>query len=180
MSSMYYLWATILVVLNLAFLGLNVLGLPGNWLVVFATGAFAWWQWEGGRSVWDQTVSLHVLLIVLVLAAAGEVIEFIAGSAGSRKAGASRWASLGAIVGSLMGLVLGTVLIPIPFVGSLIGACVGAFAAAALIEMALGRPVKPSLMIGTAAGTGRLAGTLAKIALGVVIWLISTVAVYWP
>lgn len=41
---MEYVYATLLGLVNLAFLASVAIGLPGNWLIVAATGAFAWWR----------------------------------------------------------------------------------------------------------------------------------------
>ena len=51
---MVYLWATILVVANAVWLFLNLLGLPGNWLMVASTALVAWLYWDQrmiGRNV---------------------------------------------------------------------------------------------------------------------------------
>ncbi len=81
---MTYLVATLLVVVNLAWLALNIFQLPGNWMIVATTGLVAWWQWDEGMfSVWT-------LAAVLVLAVIGEVLEFFAGVAGTSRAGGTR------------------------------------------------------------------------------------------
>ena len=57
----------------------------------------------------------NIVIVLLVLAVIGEVIEFAAGAAGAAKQGASRRAialsMVGAIVGSILGLSIG---VPIP------------------------------------------------------------------
>jgi len=177
---MFYFWMTVLVVVNLAFWALNFVGVPGNWLIAAATAVVAWWQWDRSRSIWDQAISLPVLVLVVAFAVVGEVVEFAAGSVGTKALGGSKRGCAGAAVGALIGVIPGTLLIPIPLVGSLVGACVGAFLGAWLLELNKGRTMRDSLKLGTAAGTGRLAGTVAKVILGALMWVVVTVAVYWP
>lgn len=177
---MTYLVATLLVVVNLAWVGLNVLQLPGNWLMVATTAVVAWWRWDASKGPNDQMFSLYVLIAIVVLAVAGEVLEFVAGAAGAKKAGASRRASWAALVGGLLGALVGTFAIPIPIVGSLVGACGGACVGAWAAELSAGREMDHAVRTGVGAGVGRLAGTLIKMALGGVIWLIVAVAAFWP
>ena len=177
---MTYLVATLLVVVNLAWLALNIFQLPGNWMIVATTGLVAWWQWDAAKGVNEQMFSVYVLVAIVVLAAVGEVLEFVAGAAGAKKAGASRWGSLAALGGGMLGGLVGTFVIPIPIVGSLAGACGGACLAAWGMELAMGRKMDHSVRSGVGAGVGRLVGTIIKIALGATIWVIVSVAAFWP
>ena len=96
-----YLWAVLLVVSNLFWLVLTLLTLPGNWLMVAATGALAWCYWEAGMfSPWT-------LAAIIALAAGGEVLEFLASAMGVSKAGGTRWAGLGSVVGAVAGAIAG-------------------------------------------------------------------------
>jgi len=171
---MQYVWATVLLIANLCWLGLNLLGLPGNWLILLSTALLAWWYWaEGLVSVWT-------LAALLVLAILGEVAESLAGAAGSRRAGASRGGAWGAFFGGILGAVVGTFAIPIPLVGSLLGACMGAAGGAWAMELAGGRTRGESMRSAMGAGAGRLLGTVSKIAIGGGMWLLATVATFWP
>jgi len=171
---MICIWAILLLAINGVWLLLTLLTLPGNWLMVATTALLAWWQWDRGMfSPW-------VLVAIAALAAAGEVVEFIASAVGVRKAGGTRLGGLGALVGGLAGLVAGTFLIPIPLVGSLVGTCAGACVGAMTFEAAGGRGAKQSARLGLAAGAGRLAGTLGKFVIGVLIYLIVAAAAFWP
>jgi uncharacterized protein len=115
--------------------------LPGTWLMVLVTAVLKWWQPE------YVLVSWTVLSVATGLAVLGEVLEFVLGAAGSRRAGGSRRAAVLAIVGSLVGGIVGTAL-PVPIVGTLIGACVGAFAGSLLGDLWAGRPLFPSFEAG--------------------------------
>ena len=171
---MIYVWATLLVLLNLCFLALVALGLPGNWLMVVASAAVAWWQWDAGMfSAWT-------LAAVFALAVGGELLEFLAATLGTRGAGGSAWGAVGALGGCVAGALIGTFTLPVPLLGTLIGGCAGAFLGAAGLEIATGRGAAPALKSGLGGGIGRLAGTLGKLAVGGVIWVVLAVAAYWP
>jgi len=171
---MIYLWASLLIVVNLFWLVLTALTLPGNWMMVATTALVAWWQWDEGMfSPWT-------LGALVVLAAGAEVLEFVSSAVGVRKAGGTRWGGVGSLLGALAGAVAGTILIPIPVVGSLVGVCLGACAGAWGFEAACGRSQKQSLRAGVGAGVGRLIATVLKLAVGVVIWIVVAVAAFWP
>lgn len=171
---MIYLWATLLVVVNLVWLLLVLFLLPGNWLMVATTALVAWWQWEA------RMFSVPVLVVIVVVATSGEVVEFFAGMAGSKRAGGSRWGSAGALLGAILGALLGTALIPIPILGSLLGLGGGACLGACGLELLGGKKMDKAARIGAAAGVGQFLGTVCKFLLGVVIWIIVAVAAYWP
>jgi len=171
---MIYLWATILVLVNAGWLVLTVLTLPGNWLMVATTVAVAWWQW--GKGMFHPAT----LAAIALLAAGGEALEVVSSAGGARRAGGTRWASIGSLVGALAGALAGTFLIPVPLLGPLIGACAGACLGALGLELMGGRGARQSIRSGLGAGIGRLLAAVAKIAVGVVIWVIVAVAAFWP
>lgn len=177
---MTYVLATALTLFNAVWLLLVVLGLPGTWLMVVTTLLVAWWQWDPALPAGQQMFSIWVLVAIAGLAVIGEVLEFFAGVFGTRAAGGSGRGAVGALIGTLIGGVAGTFLIPIPVLGSLIGACAGAALGAWGIELWQGRTMGASVKSGVGAGVGRFAGTLAKLVIGVLIWLIVGVAAFWP
>src|SRR5947208_2986182 len=124
---MDWLYYFILLLFLFAGLVVNVVGLPGLWLMVGSVWLFAWLTGVGHYIG-------HVTLWTLVgLALVAEMAEFLAGSAGAKRAGGSKRAAIGAIIGALIG---GIVLsIPVPLVGTIIGVCLGAFAGAAAAQM---------------------------------------------
>ena len=176
---MVYVLATALILLNALWLSLVVLGLPGTWLMVVSTMLVAWWQLDGGAAG-GPMFSGVVLIVIVALALAGELLELFAGAAGSKQAGGSRRGAVGALIGALIGGIVGTIVIPIVVVGSLVGTCGGAAIGAWALELQSGRDMRPSLKAGLGAGVGRLAGTVAKLILGIGIWLIVAVAAFWP
>jgi uncharacterized protein YqgC (DUF456 family) len=171
---MMYLWATILVIVNAVWLFLNLFGLPGNWLMLGSTVLVAWLYWDRGM------IGRWTLLILLALATAGEVLEFVAGAVGTRKAGGSRSGAFGALLGGLIGAATGTFVIPVPVLGSLIGASAGAFCGALALELAGGSELEPAVRSGVGAGVGRFFGTMVKLVVGVGIWVVAAVAAFWP
>jgi uncharacterized protein len=167
-----YVWAAILVLANTVWLVLDLLGLPGNWLMVAGTLLVAWLK-PGMFSVWT-------LVAISIVAAAGEALELISGALGARKGGAGRRGAVGALLGGFIGAVAGTFLIVIPVLGSLIGACVGAGLGALILELSGGREFRASLHAGVGAGVGRVLGTVIKLAAGILLWLVIAVAAFVP
>lgn len=171
---MLYVLLLILILLNAAWLVLVVFGLPGNWLIVFTTGLFAWWYWDA------QVFSIWTLTVIVVLALLGELVEFFAGMAGAKRAGASWRGSIAAVFGALIGAVAGTFIIPIPFAGTLVGACGGAGLGVWAVENARGVRHEHALRRGLHAGLCAFLGIVSKLAAGIVIWLIVAIAAFWP
>ena len=171
---MLYLYASALVVLNTVALALVPFGLPGTWIMALATALLAWWQLDEGM------FSTTTVVLVFALAALGEITDLAAAAVGAKRAGSSRKGSWAGILGGVIGAIVGTAFIPVPVFGTIIGGCLGAFAGTALVEWLGGRPFKPSLQSGGGAAAGRLAGTVVKLALGVIMWVWIAVAAFWP
>ncbi|MFH1747127.1 MAG: DUF456 family protein [Planctomycetota bacterium] len=70
--------------------------------------------------------------------------------------------------------------IPILILGSLIGTCGGAAIGAWGFELYGGRELRASVKSGVGAGLGRLTGTLGKVVIGAIIWILVAVAAFWP
>ena len=156
---------TLLILALIAGLLMVPLGLPGTWLQVVALGAYAWTHgWRGG---WAFVVA------ALALAAIAEVVEFAMGGRFARKYGGSRRAGWGAILGGLVGAFVG---IPVPIIGSVIGAFIGAFAGAALLELTKNPEMRGAVRVGWGAFLGRLAATVMKAAVAVMIGVLAVFA----
>lgn len=171
---MDYLFAIILILLNGLWLFTVILGLPGTWLMIISALLLAWSPYG------HDMFSLGVLIAVAVVAVIGEVLEFITGVYGAKKAGGKKRGALGALIGGFIGGIIGTVIVPVPVIGSLIGACVGAALGAWGLEMTGGRDMQSSVRSGVGAGVGRLAGTVLKLACGLIIYITLAVAAFWP
>ncbi len=171
---MIYVYLVLLILLNACWLVMVLFTLPGNWLMVLGTCAFAWWQWDRGVFGWG------VLATITILALIAELIEFFAGAGGAKKAGAGWWGALAAIGGAILGAIVGTGVIPVPIFGTLLGACFGAGFCTWAVERACGKAHEDSVQSGVGAGTGVLIGTLSKFIIGCIIWLVITIAAFWP
>lgn len=143
---------------------MTLLSLPGNWLMVLVVAIYAWLV----PAEWRGDVSWAVVLVVLLLAIVGEILETLAVAVGTSRAGGSRRAALLGLCGSLGGGLIGALVgVPIPVVGPLVGAVLFAAAGAAfgayVGEAWKGRTADESWKVSQAAFVGRLLGTMAKI-----------------
>lgn len=176
-ESVVILSAILLVIFVIACWALNVVGMPGNWLIVALAATYSYFMPD------ERRLDIDVLTIfgLLGLAALGEGLEFLAGALGASKAGASKRGTALALVGSLIGGVAG-IFVPIPVVGQIIGPIVcaglGALVGAVLGEQWKGRDLDESLNIGHAAFWGRLIGTLGKILVGCVMIVLIIVSLF--
>jgi uncharacterized protein YqgC (DUF456 family) len=149
----------LLVLAQVAGLLLVPFGLPGTWLQVLGVVTYAF-------ATDFRTIGATTIVMVLALAAVGEVIEFTLGGRYARKYGGSRRAAWGAILGGLVGAFIG---VPVFLIGSVIGAFVGAFVGAAALELTRNPEVRGALRVGWGAFVGRLVATAAKSAVAVAI-----------
>lgn len=81
-------------------------------------------------------------------------------------------------MGGVIGAIVGTFSIPVPVLGSLVGACAGACCGAWFLELRGGRDFWASLRAGVGAGAGRALGTVIKLAVGILLWLIIAIAAF--
>jgi len=180
----YYALAAMLTMCNLLGLAANLVGLPGNWLIVSLTALFAALVHgpHGEGISWWPTFTL-----IAGMALAGELFELAAGAAGAARQGASRRAMALAMVGGLLGSLLGaatfSVAIPIPLVGTIVGAVVGGsagtFAGAWCGEYWKGAVGSRCTAVGAAATVGPLVGMVAKLALGAAMVVVTTLAAFF-
>lgn len=166
------LWALLLLLAVFFSWALNIVGLPGNWMVLGLAALYAFLVADGSPA----GVGWPVVIVLLVLALLGELIEFAAGAVGTSRAGGSKRGAALSLLGSLIGGVVGMfagAAIPIPVIGSVIGALffasLGALVGAVMGESWKGRNMEESLRIGNVAFWSRLAGTLGKIGAGAVM-----------
>lgn len=165
---MDYVVLALYILISLAGLVSLVFGLPGTFFIL---GASVLYGWYGGFS--DITVSVIIILVVLALA--GELIEFLLGILGSKKYESSNRAIVGSIIFGIIGAVMGA-----PFffgIGAVIGAFAGAFAGAILMELSQGKKMDEAIKSGWGAFLGRVAGTISKGAVGIAMIAITVLAV---
>lgn len=108
----------------------------------------------------DQYRHLGVwwLLLIGALGAVGVIVDFVAGSLGARRVGASQRALWGAGLGTFVGMFLG---IPGLIFGPFLGALVG--------ELASGTSVLRSAHVGVGTWLGLLFGALIKLVISFVM-----------
>lgn len=159
----------LLIVLLLCGLFINVLTLPGLWLMAAIYGFYAW------LTGWNHFVGWPSFGTMIGLAFLGEIVELAAGSAGTKKAGASRRAGIGAIIGAMLGGLFLTALIPIPVVGTITGVCLGAALGAGIVELMIHQDIGHSVRVGTGAFKGRLMGIAGKLFVGSIMLIVAIV-----
>ena len=170
---MIYLYATLLTLLNMAFWASILFGMPGIWLMVLLA-VFVEWAQPG-----EYMFSQATLYVSAGLALLAELLEFLMGASGARRAGGSKRGAGLAIVGGVVGAVLGTAL-PVPVLGTLIGASLGAFAGSLIGDRIAGRPMDQSVQAGRGAAIGRFWGTTAKMIIGAMVLVLLSVAAVYP
>lgn len=143
------------------------LGLPGLWLQIAACVALVLAS-DGARLGWGWVAIFGGLAIV------GEIAEFLSGQWGARRFGGSRAAGWGALIGGIAGAIVGG--IPIPVLGAVVMSFVGTFAGAIAGEMWARQHGAPDLRIGLGAVLGRAVGVATKLALALVILILSAAA----
>ena len=181
----YYLTAILLVMAALAAWLSTLLTLPGNWLIAAMAACFAW-VFPAGLAVAEVDsrpgLSWTVVGVLVCLAGLGELVEFLAGSAGAARQGASRRAMalslVAAMIGSLVGAVMMSPLLPLigTLLGAVLGGSAGAFGGAYLGEWWKGRTAAERVSVGSGALVGRLLGTMAKFLVGAVMVAVLSVA----
>jgi uncharacterized protein len=171
------IWALLCLSSLIISLGLNAVGVPGNWVIVIIAWIYSWLM----PSDSPYAFSLLVVIWVCFLAAVGEIFEFFTGVLGTKKAGGSKkgmWCSvIGSIVGSFGGIMVG---IPVPIIGSLIAALllsgVGAMVGAYFGERWDGKISQEAWRVGVASFVGRILGSGFKLLCGFLALVLITVA----
>jgi uncharacterized protein YqgC (DUF456 family) len=150
----------VLLIVGLALVGvagavLTVFQLPGIWLILAAAIGYAWyydWTIVGGWTV----------LLLVVIAALGELGELLPGMWFARKGGGSRRAGWWGLIGGVLGAFV--LSLPVPIIGTIIGAAVGCFCGALAAELSLDQSAAHAGRVGLASAIGRTVGTCVKIA----------------
>jgi uncharacterized protein len=187
MAWLQHVVAAVFALFGAACVGSLLLSLPGTWIMLAAAViielADALYLDPAGPR---QTFSWWVLGSCTGLALLGELIELLAGAAGTKAGGGTRRGMIGAIIGGILGvLVLTPVLsVVLPVVGTifgvLLGALLGTFIGAVVGEIGaeqatLRGTIRPAI----GATIGRVCGTVAKVAVAVVVWLTLSVDAFW-
>lgn len=135
-------------------LPLQLLGLPGTWLLVADAFLLRWMQGPG-------LIDSHTLVILFLMAVLGEVLEFLTAVRGVRSGPPVRGAAVAAIAGAFAGGLAGA---PVLFgLGALPGMAVGAWLAVLTVSLAAGGTFGEAFTTALGAMTGRIKGTAIKI-----------------
>src|SRR5688572_24311065 len=134
------LWLAGVAVAALGLAGVVLPGLPGAWLIVVGLALIA-----GADGF--MRVGVPMLVIIGVIGAASYAIDFVAAGLGTKRAGASPRAMLGATLGTLAGLFFG-----------LPGLVLGPFVGAVLGELSVRRDIRQAGRAGVAAWIGFVVG----------------------
>ncbi len=175
---LYVLTAMLLLVLIFVFWLLNLLNLPGNWMMSVATLVYMPLIPEDSSCLVGRlAVTWPVVVALLLLATWGELVEFAASAWGVTKAGGTRWGAGLALIGSIVGGIAGVFFgLPIPILGQILAAllfaALGALVGAVVGERIAGRQFSESMQVGRAAFWGRLLGTFGKVGVGAVMGML--------
>lgn len=167
---MEYVWASVFIFFLLATLGLNIVGLPANWVILGLA-------WVGSLVLPDFSPGWGFYIPLIVMAALGEALEFGAQFYGAKKYGGSNKGNIGAFIGAIAGAIFFA-----PFLlgfGALLGAVGGAYLGCYVFERMHGRPSSEAWMAARGAMWGRVFGFVVKIGLGGAMVAIIARAV-WP
>jgi len=178
-------WVLVVALIGTGLVGTVLPALPGTALILAGIVLGAW--------IDDFTrVGTVTLVLVGALAVLAWVLEYVAGLLGAKRAGASRWALVGAALGTVAGLLLGLVgVLFMPLVGAALGEYWAqtqlrrqARAAGGAAQTSQGQAMqqnmrtadmrtavrtadmRTALRVGVATWFGMLVGLLAKVVLG--------------
>ena len=145
-TTLIWLLAVVLIVAGL--IGLVLPALPGP-VLLFAGLLLGAWAED------FEHVGVVTLSLLGALAIVAYVLDFIAGSLGASRYGASRRAVVGAAIGALVGVFFG-----------LVGVLIGPFVGAVLGELSAQKTLHEASRAGFGATIGMVLGAAAKLALG--------------
>jgi len=160
--------AVVVILICIAGLVINLLGMPGTWVVFGAAilyNLIRGWGW----------ISTPLIVILLIIAIAGEIIEYYIGAKAVKKHGASNYGVAGAVIGGIVGAIVG---VPVFIIGSLLGLLAGALLGAFLAEMIVKKDAKKAWKAGLGAFKGKVGAILAKELLAVLMFVLILIAIF--
>lgn len=167
---------TAVILISLIFLViclLQVVGLPANWIILVLV--FLWKLL--GPAVSADGLTWTFIIIMALLAALGEIMEWALQVKLGNKFGSSAKGNWGGIIGSIIG---GILLLPLFFgFGAILGALGGAYVGCLLVELACRRNFSDAHMAAWGAFIGRSLGMSLKLGLGIAI-VVMSVWRMWP
>ncbi|BDQ33141.1 DUF456 domain-containing protein [Pseudodesulfovibrio portus] len=165
---MEYVWA-ILTILGLLFSQvLQLFSMPANWVAI---GLVSLWKY-----LYPESMTWNFIIILAVIAAVAEGLEFFLQARYAGKYGASTRGNVGGIIGAIAGAVFGASFLL--GVGAIIGALGGAYLGCLIAEMP-GRSRPEAFRAAKGAFVGKALGFTVKTAIGACIVVVSIPRV-WP
>jgi uncharacterized protein len=157
-SIVWYVIAGLLIVAG--FIGAVLPSLPGL-PVMFGGMLLAAWVGH------FQKIPVWVIVMLGALAGFSVLFDFIAGSCGARRHGASKAAVWGALLGTIAGLFFG---VPGVLLGPFVGAVIG--------QLLSGSPLEHATRVGFGAWIGLLIATAVKLAVAFTMLAVFAVALW--
>lgn len=153
------IWASVVILLVVGFLGTFLPVLPGTTLII--AGAFLFYFTMGMESsglAWQGLVFIGILYILSI------VLDWVSGALGAKWFGSSKWGVVGAILGGIVGLFFG-----LP--GLIVGPIAGVFVFEVFVAK---KEVKEAGHSTVGTVVGGLAGILGRVALalGMIAWFV--------
>ena len=156
---MTYFFIILLIALMFAALLSQIISLPGNWIILLLLGL---WKWLGPDA---PELTGQVFLMLVLMAAAGEGLEWGAQLWSGKRYGSSGFGNVGGILGAI--------------VGALLGAMAGAYIGCLAVELLRGRPGAEARQAALGVFWGKLFGLCIKLGIGAsIIWI--GVSHVWP
>lgn len=170
---MVYLFVCILLFLMILALLLQLVSLPGNWLILLL---LVGWKFVGPASG-VANLTWPFLFFLVGLAAFGEAMEWFSQLHLGKKYGSSSKGNIGGIIGAVLGAIL---MLPFFFgFGALLGALAGAYLGCLALELLQGKTGKEARRAAWGVLVGRFLGSIFKLGLGItMIWL--AMGRVWP
>ena len=148
-------WLVAIVLMAIGLIGSVVPVMPGTTIIL---GAAVIHRMALGA---DRSLGWTAIVCLVLLTLVSYAIDAAAGYVGARKFGASKWGLIGATIGALLGLFFGLLGL---FVGPIIGAIAG--------EIIAGKQMVKAGRAGWGTFVGALAGTIAKLFIGLIMIVI--------
>lgn len=147
------------------------LSFPGTWLMVVAAGVYAL---VANLNPPDGSEWVPIIVLVL-LAGLGELIELGVRIAGSRKSKVPNGAIVAAIIGGIIGAIIG---VPVFLIGSLLGLLIGVFLGAFLYAILHSKNLHTALQMAKATTTSQVVALFAKTCIGVAMMVYITMELF--
>lgn len=146
-----------------------VFGLPGTLVILLDVLIY-------GAATRFDAIGLKLLIVLVLLTAAAEALEFFMGMTAAVQFGLSFRSLWASIIGGITGAAMMTPLFL--GLGTVMGIFIGGFAGVFIVELVRQGRMKPTFRASSRAILGRVAGTMVKGFLGVVMVVVTLASIY--